>query len=703
MRGIALHHARRYGAAVLLALVSFLLTSHPASALPLTDASEFATPGMTATPVQFFFPNFKKPKPKPKAKRAKKRYRRRYRRYRRATKPKCTPPWTYSQGLRKCICVLEGYGLSNGECRKFAELCSEHGQWSEEEKKCRCDDGYFLKEGQCVDREVAAVAEEPRPGAQCVWPQIPDDGNEICSCAPGYKEDPESGRCLSTTARDNRGANQRQRADGILTTEIALIQQCLKEAGYLRGDIATRMTKRAWTAFWYFKQDHKVGSTPKGVHEAKAQSKLFVLCPLAARALYGFQRAALGDRNTAGRRLRDRDEEEVEEPLAPVKKVYAKPEAECLPDHLYKLIVRTYGKRPGLKRCTATCVAIPKGLSNREIIQLQARGVNWCRSCLELGSHLPLDDILRIERGANVQICTRPPTRLPRWQRADGAPRVAYTKVRRLYRTLPTANGHEKDIAVVIGNKNYQGGLPANESAHNNAGAMYALLTEHLGFDQEHIIDLRDATLEDMTRVFGGGEDESALAKRLQDVPGANVLIYFAGHGTTKLDQSESYLLPVDAVEHREERSAYPMSRLYANLERLEAKSVMLLLEAGFSRDQSDFVYAPNLPELTVRSLPPRSIRNLTVMTAAEKDQRTMDDPQYGIGLFTRYLIEGLAGRADLEPIGNNDLKIDAVELYAYTARMVDLAARKSYGMLQKPLMSGSGKRRVSSVQAQLQ
>ena len=48
-------------------------------------------------------------------------------------------------------------------------------------------------------------------------------------------------------------------------------------------------------------------------------------------------------------------------------------------------------------------------------------------------------------------------------------------------------------------------------------------------------------------------------------------------------------------------------------------------------------------------------------------------------------------------------MKIDAVELYAYTARMVDLAARKSYGMLQKPLMGGAGNGHVSSVQAQLQ
>jgi hypothetical protein len=336
--------------------------------------------------------------------------------------------------------------------------------------------------------------------------------------------------------------------------------------------------------------------------------------------------------------------------------------------------------------------------------EAEAQGVTWCRSCLEVGSHLPLDDILKIERGANVQICTKPAARLPRWSRADGAPRVAYTKVRKLYRTLPSATDHAGDIAVVIGNKNYQGGIPANESAHNNAGAIYALLTEHLGFVQENIVDLRDATNEELIGIFGNAEaPDGDLSNRLKKLPGANVIIYFSGHGTTSLDQSESYLLPVDAVQHREDRSAYPLSRLYANLSRMGARSVTVFLEAGFGRDHGEFVYAPNIPEMKVGSLPKTPVKGLTVLTAAERDQRTMDDPEFGIGLFTRYLIEGLAGRADLAPIGNNDLRIDAVELYAYTAHMVDLAARKSYGLLQMPALSRVGNRNVSSVQAQLQ
>ena len=56
--------------------------------------------------------------------------------------------------------------------------------------------------------------------------------------------------------------------------------------------------------------------------------------------------------------------------------------------------------------------------------------------------------------------------------------------------------------------------------------------------------------------------------------------------------------------------------------------------------------------------------------------------------MFTRYLIEGFAGRADEAPIGNGDKRIDTVELYVYTSDMVRTGARKSFGLEQKPMLS---------------
>jgi hypothetical protein len=78
------------------------------------------------------------------------------------------------------------------------------------------------------------------------------------------------------------------------------------------------------------------------------------------------------------------------------------------------------------------------------------------------------------------------------------------------------------------------------------------------------------------------------------------------------------------------------------------------------------------------------------VLAASDGGQRTLVDVTYDIGLFTRYLIEGLAGSADLPPIGNGDGELDSAEIYVFTAAFVDLAARKSFGLLQHPVYSSA-------------
>lgn len=518
-------------------------------------------------------------------------------------------------------------------------------------------------------------------------------------CAEGYGE--KGGQCVkgapsasvvAAAAGETTQTNKPQQ----IVRDLVLLQNCLKEAGYLKGAVGKKVTRAGWSAFWYFKRDHKVGRTRNGMYNAAAQKKLLALCPKTLEA------AVSNDKS------KDAALSPQSGPSSQVPKLaasYAKPEAECLPSDLYNLIQRTYGKRKTLKRCTQTCVPIPKGLSKAEIADYEKmRGVRWCKSCIELVSHLPLDDILRIERGAKVQICTRPPTQLPRWSHPAQRSRKAYTKVREIYRAYPRSAKHGKDIAVIIGNRSYKGELPVHETAHNNAGAMYALLSEHLGFGQANIIDLRDATKRDLQDLFGRGEKRQGdLWRRLQKEPDARVLIYYAGHATTNANQSESYLLPIDAIKHREAQSGYAMSELYESLRQLGAASVTLMLEASFGRDVSAFVFPPNLPEMWVKTLPSRAIRGLTVMTAADRDQKVLDDPHYSIGLFTRYLIEGLAGQADVAPIGNGDGRIETVELYAFTARMVRLTARKSYGLLQRPVLSQKKNLVVSSLRAKAQ
>ena len=45
---------------------------------------------------------------------------------------------------------------------------------------------------------------------------------------------------------------------------------------------------------------------------------------------------------------------------------------------------------------------------------------------------------------------------------------------------------------------------------------------------------------------------------------------------------------------------------------------------------------------------------------------------------------------ADLPPVGNGDGTLDSAEIYAFTAAFVDLSARKTYGVFQRPVYSGA-------------
>jgi hypothetical protein len=271
----------------------------------------------------------------------------------------------------------------------------------------------------------------------------------------------------------------------------------------------------------------------------------------------------------------------------------------------------------------------------------------------------------------------------------SGAADTSYTRIREFYRSLPPVPEDEETVAVVIGNRNYAK-LPPSETSANDAGAVYAILTEYLGVRQDNVIDLRDARQADLNEVFGSLGVEGELARIVRARPGARVIVYYSGHGATDGESGETYLLPVESEPFREALTGYRLSTLYANLAGLGARSALLVLEAEFGRDRSATILPPNLPDMAATALPPAALPGVTVLAASDRGQRTLIDTTYDVGLFTRYLVEALAGHADLPPAGNGDGTLDSAEIYIYTAAMVRLAARKTLGLLQNPVYSSA-------------
>lgn len=72
------------------------------------------------------------------------------------------------------------------------------------------------------------------------------------------------------------------------------------------------------------------------------------------------------------------------------------------------------------------------------------------------------------------------------------------------------------------------------------------------------------------------------------------------------------------------------------------------------------------------------------MITASGPNEVALESPELGHGIFTYYLLEGLAGKADR----NGDGLVTVSELYEYVEDQVDRKAREAGGR-QRPLMKG--------------
>jgi len=524
----------------------------------------------------------------------------------------------------------------------------------------------------------------------------------LCAAEPGGSTGAGTAQDKTVTAvADPVGATPQ--TVGLPEEQVQAImraQRCLTELGYYQGEVDGKRGQETWTAYWRFKHEHGLAGYADPTSPI-VQQKMAELCKdldtTAAITTAATSPAAEPAPQTEPARSAPAGEEGaslVPRPKLPI---------DCLPEDLIAVLRQAHGQSVSAPRCDNACLPTPRGLPQSHLDDLYKKtGIVWCTVCITVDSHLSLEDVRRIERAGNLTLCATPPLQLPRHVAFSPTPNLkAYTRTRELYRALPPEADDESAIAVIIGNRNYAE-LAPSETSRNDADAMYAFLTEHLGFRQDNIIDTRDAKRADFERLFGAvpGSD-GKLARLVRSQSDAKVVVYYSGHGATDSEHGDMYLLPVDTQPYRDEIAGYRLSTLYANLAKLGAKSVLLLLETEYGRDHSPYLLPPNLPETVNSALPPAPLPGLTVLLAADRGQRRLVDSTYDIGLFTRYLIEGMAGSADLSPVGNGDGQIDSAEIYVYTSAMVREAARKTFGLLQNPAYSSAGSSVLMSAGAQ--
>jgi serine/threonine protein kinase len=241
--------------------------------------------------------------------------------------------------------------------------------------------------------------------------------------------------------------------------------------------------------------------------------------------------------------------------------------------------------------------------------------------------------------------------------------------------------------AVVIGISEYANkGIPDLPYAGHDAMSYASFLASPAGggYDLAHIRVLlnKDATIQNVR--------EALIGFLSQAIDIDIITIYFAGHGGPQPDIKRNiYIYTYDTDVTKMSTTALAMWDFTAILNRyLVARQVVLLFDACHESSliPSDTLKSP----LTVKDNQvngyladlAKTKKGLLVFTASDVGEPSQNAPEFGYGIFTYYLMQGLKGRADV----NSDGRVALGEVLNYVQGNV----KRSTKGLQNPVASGS-------------
>ena len=232
------------------------------------------------------------------------------------------------------------------------------------------------------------------------------------------------------------------------------------------------------------------------------------------------------------------------------------------------------------------------------------------------------------------------------------------------------ASPRKSACAIVIGIEKYRQALPTADYAKRDAQTVTEYLSRVMGYPAENIVTLFNdrAAKSDMEKYFA-----KWLANNVET--DSSVFIYYSGHGAPDPKTGDAFLVPYDGDPSFIEQTCYPLARLYAELEKLPAKEIVVVLDSCFSGAGGRSVLATGARPLVMNpnKYPVRSDR-IAVLSASSGSQISSTYEENGHGLFTYFLLKGIKE-------GNADLR----NLYCYLKPQVEHIARKIYNNEQTP------------------
>jgi len=148
------------------------------------------------------------------------------------------------------------------------------------------------------------------------------------------------------------------------------------------------------------------------------------------------------------------------------------------------------------------------------------------------------------------------------------------------------------------------------------------------------------------------------------------------------------YLVPSDADPNDLYSTDFPMDEFQTVFDRIEAERVVVFIAACYSGGAGGRTFASRRTRAARADdrFLDRLIRSKgrAIVTAARASEVALELPDLGHGLFTHYLLRGLAGSADLDHDGIGS----PPELYQYLEERVSAESRRLGGN-QHPVLRG--------------
>lgn len=236
--------------------------------------------------------------------------------------------------------------------------------------------------------------------------------------------------------------------------------------------------------------------------------------------------------------------------------------------------------------------------------------------------------------------------------------------------------------ALVIGIEEYREKLPRAEFAASDARLFARYLIHVLGYPEENVIVLLNerATKSDLEKYF-----HRWLPNHITS--GAEVFVYYSGHGSPATDGSDAFMVPFDGDPAYIADTGFSLKRLFAALGKLPSKNNYVVLDSCFSGTGGRSVIAQGLRPLVLTSLDRQMVSaNTTILSASTAQQVSSTYLEKGHGLLTYFVLKGLkenyaGGPPDFEA------------LYPYVRSNVERVARTAYNNEQTPLLWLMGKK----------